>query len=80
MQFLENEEQTVLTRVLSFPKELICLQPRTENMGLFTRYKNNFKRQAWGIWGSKFVYSHPNSKHLEFSLGFPLISAALLAA
>lgn len=49
-------------------------------MGLFTRYKSNFKKQAWWNRGFRFVYSHPNSKHLEFSLCFPLISAALSAA
>lgn len=63
-----------------FPKELVYLQPRKENMSLFTRYKNNFKKQAWWIWEYKFVYSHPNSKHLEPSLCFPLTSAALLVA
>lgn len=49
-------------------------------MSLFIRYKNDFKKQAWWISGNKFVYSHPNSKHLEFSLCLLLISAALLAA
>lgn len=63
-----------------FPKELVYLKPRKENMGLFTRYENNFKKQAWWIWGYKFVYSHPNFKHLEPSLCFLLTSAALLVA
>lgn len=48
-------------------------------MRLLTRYKNNFKKQALWIWGDGFVYSHPNSQHLELSLGFPLFPTALVA-
>lgn len=48
-------------------------------MGLFTRCKNNFESKLGRSGGTR-VYSHPNSKHLGFSLRFPLISAALLAA
>ena len=49
-------------------------------MGLFTKYKSNFKKQAGWIWANKFVYSHPNSKHLEFARCPLLISAALVVA
>lgn len=63
-----------------FPQRISLFATKEENIGLFTRYKNNFKKQVCWIWGYKFVYSHSNSKHLEFSLCFPLISAALLEA
>lgn len=49
-------------------------------MGLFTKYKSNFKKQAGWIWANKFVYSHPNSKHLEFARCPLLISAVLVVA
>lgn len=75
-----RKKSKLWTSLSYFPKELVHLQPRKESIDLFTRYKNNFKKQAWGIWGNEFVYSHPNSKHLEFSLCFPLISSTLLAA